>query len=114
MNRPKRLGTSFEVAVVQFLRDHVFPLAERRTAEGSHDRGDIGGTPYVFECKNLKTLDLAGGMKELDREIANANAAQGFLIVKRRNKSVGDAYAVQSLRQLTAILKELEELRAGR
>ena len=108
MNRPKRLGTAFEVAVVAFLNEHGYPHAERRALAGANDRGDIAGTPYVWECKNLKTLDLAGGIDETKQEIANANALFGFLIVKRRRKSTGEAYAVMTLEQLCAILREME------
>ena len=110
VNKPKRLGTSFEVDVCAFLRDHGFPLAERRAQEGRNDRGDVAGTPHVFECKNLKSIDLAGGIDELKQEVANCgpNAGYGFLIVKRRRKSTGEAYAVMTLTQLCDLLGRLD------
>ena len=106
-NKPKRLGTSIEVAVTSFLNEHGYPHAERRALAGSNDRGDIAGTPHVFECKNLKTLDLAGGIDETKQEIANAKARFGFLIVKRRRKSTAEAYAVMTLSQLCEMLQQL-------
>lgn len=109
VNKPKILGTSFEVDVCAFLREHGFPLAERRAQEGKNDRGDVAGTPHVFECKNLKSIDLAGGMDELKGELSNAGTEFGFLIVKRRRKSTGEAYACMTLEQLTRLLERLPD-----
>ena len=107
MNRSKRIGTDHEVKTVEYLKNNGFPLAERRAQEGQNDRGDVAGTPYIWECKNLKSIDLATGMTELEKEVVNAGVRFGFLIVKRRRKSIGDAYAVMSFRQLVELLKEV-------
>jgi hypothetical protein len=109
VNRPKVLGTTFETEVVRYLREHGHVLAERRALAGTADRGDIAGTPFVWECKNTKALDFAGGLDELTKEIANDGVAEyGFLVVKRRRKSTADAYAVMSLSQLCRILEALK------
>ena len=38
-----RKGTGFEVAVVDYLKAHGFPHAERRAQRGVNDAGDISG-----------------------------------------------------------------------
>lgn len=89
-----------------YLRDHGYPAAERRALAGTVDKGDIvNAGPYTWECKNTKSIDLSAGMNELKQEIANANTEYGFLIVKRRQKSTADAYAVMSLEQLCTLLR---------
>ena len=99
--RPKDIGTAAETAVVRFLRDNGFPLAERRALHGSTDRGDITGTPgLVWEVKGgdaAKTASdnqIAAWLDETEIERANANAAYGFLVVARRLKNVRDWWAV--------------------
>ena len=106
MNRPKRLGTEWESACVAYIKPD-FPDAERRAQAGSLDKGDIKFGPYIAECKNLKSIDLAAGCDELTKEIANAGVRFGFLLVKRRRKSTGDAYAVMPFRQLMELLQEV-------
>ena len=104
VNKPKRLGTSFETDVVRYLQAHGAPLAERRALAGSADRGDVAGTEYVWECKNTASIDLAGGITEMLQESQTAGVELGFLVVKRRRKSTGDAYAVMPLEQLCRML----------
>ena len=107
MNKSKRIGTDFEVKCVAFLKEHGFD-AERRAQAGRLDKGDIRFDPYIAECKATQAIALAEGMNELESEIANAGVNFGFLLIKRRRKSIGDAYAVMSLRQLVALLKEVK------
>lgn len=112
MNKPKRLGTQWESEVVAYLREQIYPEAERRALAGGTDKGDIiNAGPYVWECKNTAAIDLAGGIDETFIEIVNAGSAYGFLIVKRRRKSVAKGYAVMELQQLVQILKELDAKR---
>lgn len=108
-NKPKILGTTWETAVVTYLRDRLYPNAERRALASGADKGDIiNAGPYIWECKNTKSIDLAGGMDEVKVEMSNAKAEFGFLVVKRRRKSTGEAYAVMTLSQLVAILERLD------
>lgn len=108
-NKPKILGTTWETAVVNYLRDRLYPNAERRALSGGLDKGDIiNAGPYVWECKNTKEISLASGMDEVNVEISNAKVEFGFLIVKRRRKSTGDAYAVMSLQQLCDLLQSVD------
>lgn len=107
MSRSKAKGTAFEREVVDFLRGHGFPAAERRAMEGVNDRGDVAGIPgVVVECKNHRDIDLGGFMGELEAEQARAAAPVGLLVVKRRMKPVARAYAVMTLDQASALLRD--------
>jgi hypothetical protein len=80
----KQKGRNAENLVVEFLRQW-WPQVERRRLAGVHDRGDIAGVPgTVIEVKSGAKIDLAGWLKELDREVANDNARHGVLVVKPR------------------------------
>jgi Holliday junction resolvase len=105
-NPSKRKGTSHEVAVVEFLKANGFEWAERRALAGVNDRGDIAGIPgVVIECKNEARIDLAGYVDELEVEKRNAGVTTGFVVVKRRNKSIERAYVVCELRDLPDLIR---------
>ena len=108
MSKQRQKGTSFETAIVGWLKEHGFPYAERRALHGTFDKGDITGTgPLVWECKNHKTLAISEWLSETEQERLNAVANHGILVVKRRGK--GDAlksYAVMELEQLITLLRE--------
>ena len=86
MSRSKNVGTAAETAVVTYLRNHGFPHAERRALAGTHDLGDITGTPgIVWEIKSI--INGRGAypswMRETETERLNAgNADLGILVVK--------------------------------
>jgi hypothetical protein len=62
--------------------------------------------PLVWECKNHKTLDISGWLKETEQERQNANAQHGILVVKRRYGDPGDQYAIMRLDDLVHLLQE--------
>ncbi len=92
----KRKGSAAELAVAKWLRKLGWIHAERSRAGWTDDRGDIDGMPGVcIEVKNEKKIDLPGYLRELEVEIANAQAWTGTVIVKRRGSmNVDDWYAV--------------------
>lgn len=92
----KRKGSAAELAVAKWLRKLGWIHAERSRAGWTDDRGDIDGMPGVcIEVKNEKRIDLPGYLRELEVEIANAQAWTGTVIVKRRGSmNVDDWYAV--------------------
>ena len=92
----KRKGSAAELAVAKWLRKLGWIHAERSRAGWTDDRGDIDGMPgIVIEVKNEKRIDLPGYLRELEVEIANAQAWTGTVIVKRRGSmNVDDWYAV--------------------
>ena len=92
----KRKGSAAELAVAKWLRKLGWSHAERSRAGFQDDRGDIDGMPGVcIEVKNEKKIDIPGYLRELEVEIANAQAWTGTVIVKRRGSmNVDDWYAV--------------------
>ena len=83
-------------------------FAERLAKAGASDEGDIvtiiAGQTYILECKNRKKIDLPQFWSEAQTEATNYAKARGlplsppaFVIVKRRNASVEQAWVVQPL-----------------
>ena len=98
MNRPKAIGTAAETAVVRYLRSDGFPQAERRALTGTHDQGDITGTPGVaWEVKGgqaAKTASdgqIAAWLAETAAERINAGAEVGVLITARSGFGAANA-----------------------
>lgn len=97
MSVSRQKGTAFETAVVGVLRDAGLP-AERRALNGRLDRGDIAGVPgWTLECKNEKTMSLAGYVDEARQESSNAGTDRYAAVVKRRGKGASEAYVVMPL-----------------
>lgn len=81
---------------------------------GVNDRGDIrmGPIAWVWELKNVARFDLAGFMKELEREIQNhPNAENGAVVIKARMKRAKYAYSVLPAWRLVKLLKENYDLK---
>jgi Holliday junction resolvase len=104
-----RKGSQFETDVMKFLRS-VGLLAERLTKAGSKDEGDIvcvvAGNTYILELKNVKKLDLPKFWSEAEVEALNYAKARGigevplhYVIVKRRNSGIENAWVIQDLKQ---------------
>ena len=83
-------------------------FAERLAKAGANDEGDIvtiiAGQTYILECKNRKSINLPQFWAEAQTEAANYAKARGlpvtppaFVIVKRRNASIADAWVIQPL-----------------
>ena len=108
MSRSKRLGTSWESAVVAYLQEHGWPHAERRVLHGALDKGDVTGIPgLVVECKNTAKIELAEFLDEAEWEKRNARAAVGVAWIKRRGKaSAGEGYVLMTGLQFTELLRE--------
>lgn len=107
VSKQRQKGTSFETAIVGWLKEHGFPYAERRALHGTFDKGDITGTgPLVWECKNHKTLAISEWLSETEEERKNAAADIGILVAKRRGYGdPAEQYAILPLAQLVALLK---------
>ena len=86
--KSKVKGTRAESEAVKYLLAS-FPAVERRTLSGSKDKGDIAGIPNcVGEVKAAAQLRLAEWQRETLTEMANADAANCFLVVKVPYKNV--------------------------
>lgn len=105
-NRSKQKGTAAESAVVAYLQRRGWIHAERRTLSGAHDKGDIAGVVGVcLEVKSCKTFDLAGWLKEVEVEQANAKASVGAVIAKKRGTTnPAEWYALLTVKQLCDLL----------
>lgn len=114
VNRSKAKGTSAETAVVRFLQTIGFPYAERRTLNGTHDRGDIAGIPsVVIEVKNCAKTELAAWIAEAETERDNDHATLGVVWHKRRGKTnPADWFVTMSGAQFGALLREQQGLPA--
>ena len=107
----KTKGSQFETDVMKWLRKSGV-LAERLTKAGAKDEGDIvtviAGETYILELKNRATLSLPEFWREAQVEALNYAKARGlgevplsYVIVKRRNASIDQAWVIQDLAQWT-------------
>jgi Holliday junction resolvase len=105
----KRKGSLFETSVLKWLREKNI-VSERLAKAGKDDEGDIvmfvAGKPYVLELKATAKLDLPQYWREATAEAANYQKARGleetppaYVIVKRRQASIDQAWVVQTLEQ---------------
>jgi hypothetical protein len=98
--------------VVEAFKLHGHRYAERAYGAGRpNDVGDLEGIlggRVCVECKSAKRLELSTWMDETEAERVAARADYGVLVVKRRLRSAGEAYAVLPLGQLARLLAELD------
>jgi Holliday junction resolvase len=104
-----RKGAKFETDVMKWLRDKGVS-AERLTKAGAKDEGDlvavIAGETFILELKNRGTLSLPEFWREAEVEALNYAKARGkgevplhYVIVKRRNSGIENAWVIQDLKQ---------------
>jgi len=105
----KTKGSQFETDVMKWLRK-MGAIAERLTKAGAKDEGDIvtviAGETYILELKNRANLSLPQFWREAQVEALNYAKARGlgevppsYVIVKRRNASIDQAWVIQDLAQ---------------
>jgi len=106
-NPQKAKGSAYERLIVNYLREHGFGV-DRTRAGWSDDKGDIHGVDgFTWECKNHKSINLAGWIKELENECRNAGTTLGAIVHKKRGTTdPGEQYATLPLRMLVQLLKE--------
>lgn len=108
MSASKRKGTSWETAIVTYLRANGAPQAERRAPSGTKDRGDIAGVAgVVIEAKSAARVELAAWLDEAEVERRNDNAAPVAVVWhKRRGKtSPGAAFVTMTGDQFANLLR---------
>jgi Holliday junction resolvase len=108
MSRARAKGTAWESAIVNYLRDHGWPHAERRSLSGANDRGDIAGVVgVVIEAKSVKRVELAAILDEAVVEAMNAGGAVGAAWIKRRGKtSPGGGFVLMDGATFVRLLRE--------
>lgn len=110
-NKPKARGTAAETAVVRAIRTLGFPHAERRALHGTHDLGDLTGTPGIcWEVKGgtaAKTASdgqIAAWLLETEKERVNGGADVGVLVVQRKGIGAANAHRWWAVMRLGAVL----------
>ena len=113
MSKAKAKGTAAETALVNWLREHGFPGAERRALGGGgfgEDLGDITGTPCLaWEVKNHKSYKFPEWLQETKIETENAKADFGILVVKPNGVGLsrpGDWWAMMKVEDIVNLLRE--------
>lgn len=109
MNRARRLGTDFEVAVRDYFRDHGWPGCERPALEGALDRGDLVGLPATVQCKNLKCINLAGTLAAARKQAQTAGQRHYVAVHKRRMHPTAEAYVTMPLWAYVELLAEAQQ-----
>jgi hypothetical protein len=106
----KKAGASFETAIAAYLAAHVDDRIERRTRNGSKDRGDIAGLRHlgarlVVECKNARQIQVGPWIAEAEMERGNDDAIAGLVVHKRHGKAdAGEQLVTMRLVDLVAML----------
>ena len=108
MSKQKQKGTAAETAVVNWLKTKGRKHVERRSLNGTNDRGDIAGIPgVVLEVKNHQRMALSEWLEEMLVEVKNDNADTGVVIHKRRGTTnVGNWYATMTVEQWHELISE--------
>lgn len=90
VNRPKRIGTAAETAVVKVLREY-FPEADRRAMRGRFDPGDVINTGvFVFEVKGGEAAKNNSG----NREVQEAKLIRWMAQTEVERQNVGGRFGV--------------------
>lgn len=103
-SKAKIRGTRWESAVRDFLTSVGLPVF-RPALHGNLDKGDLFGLEgWTIQCRDTAKLDFAGALDDAAEQAANAKTPNFVAIVKRRRKSVAQAYAVLPLYKLVELL----------
>src|ERR1043166_3788508 len=104
MSKQRATGTRFETLLLEPLRE-VFPDAER-TGSAAQADGDYKNTGnWSIEAKAHREIDLAGFVDQ-SKKSAERVKKLPVVVVKRRNKSVREAYVVMPLYAWLESLKQ--------
>ncbi len=108
-NPSKRKGTTFEVAVKDYLRAQGVDV-RRNPPTGAKDEGDLDVPSWdaAIECKATQRIELAHTVDEAEIEAVRAGRRFGIAVIKRRLKGIEDAYVVMSLADFTVLMSGYE------
>lgn len=106
----KKAGALFEKQIAEYLAAELNDdRIERRTKNGTNDRGDITGLRWrghriVIECKNVTKMALPQWKKEADIEAGNDDALVGLIAHKRHgNANPADQWVTMTLFDLVKL-----------
>jgi hypothetical protein len=103
VSKARQKGTTFESAVVAYMRENGFPDAER-WGSTTMDQGDVRNIPIVLEAKNHKAMALS----EWCSQAAASSQKAGKLwavVHKRARKGTSEAYVTMSLENFCIIIQ---------
>lgn len=108
----KQAGSSFEKLIAEGLAELLGDdRIERRTKNGSKDRGDITGVKtirggrVVIEAKNTMRDNLPAWIREAEQERLNDDAAIGVVAHKKHGAGkAADQYVTMTLATFAALL----------
>lgn len=110
-NANKAKGTRWESAVRDYLR--AFPglgHVRRTPALGALDEGDLHMEPFGLQCKDAARFDLSGWLEATQAQADRAGLEFPVLVIKRRQKSVGEGYVVMKLSTFARLADLLRHL----
>jgi hypothetical protein len=106
----KQAGAKFETLIASHLAQHVDDRIERRTKNGSKDRGDVSGLRHMGGRVVVEVKDYGGQMKvgpwltEAEIEAGNDDALAGIVVAKRRGTTdPGSQIVLMTLDNLIAL-----------
>lgn len=115
VNRPKKIGTAAETAVVRAARTRGFPHADRLTLTGNQDRGDIGLCPGVIlevkggdKARNASDALIDLWLAETERERLNAGAHLALLVTTRTGIGAPNAHRWACHMRMTTLMQLVE------
>jgi hypothetical protein len=107
----RKAGSAFESIVAAYLARHVDDRVERRTRNGSKDRGDVSGLRHMGERIVIEVKDHGGRVEvgpwlnEVEVERLHDDALVGMVVAKRRGKGdPADQLVIMTLADLVALL----------
>lgn len=117
-NKNKRTGTEWETRIVNTCRGQGFE-AERLTLTGANDEGDVvikdteGGRVIVVEAKAERQINLSSYVRQAVTERnnycrkrgLNPDSVDAVVFIKRRNHSIGEGYAVTTIKEYLRLKK---------
>ena len=112
MSKSKQKGTSWETAIVNYLKEKHLP-AKRLALAGAEDKGDLELLDFpwlIVEAKNVGRYNIPGWIEEAKTEAKNADAEVGVVWMHRNGKSSpADGFVIMDgttfVRLLTGILE---------
>lgn len=109
-NPNKDIGTGYETDVKDYLGS--VGLRPKRTGSAEAGQGDIHAGAWTIECKNEKTINLPGYLKQLAAAVERRGAFPYFsaVWVKNRRHGVKDSYAVMSGENYRSLMVYVESL----
>jgi hypothetical protein len=102
VSKARQKGTSFETAIVNFLKENGFPDAER-WGSSEMGLGDVRNLPIVLEAKNHKAMALSEWCDQAERSGKKAGTLWA-VVHKRIRKNTSKAYVTMSLENFVKIL----------